>query len=110
MNEAVLVLLAQSCLTLCDPMDYSLPRSSVHEIVQARLLEWVTSPSPRDLPDPGIEPRSLALQVDSLPSETREAQGIANARPLRPECARYVGWTPKSLVFLKYSNEWMRSG
>ena len=69
MNKVVLVLLAQSCLTLCDLMDYSLPGSSIHEIVQARLLERVTSPSPRDLPDPGIEPRSPALQVDSLPSE-----------------------------------------
>ena len=32
---------AQSCLTLSDPMDYSLPGSSVHEIFQARVLEWV---------------------------------------------------------------------
>ena len=31
---------AQSCLTLSDPMDYSLPGSSVHEISQARVLEW----------------------------------------------------------------------
>ena len=30
----------QSCLTLCDPMDYSLPGSSVHGIFQARVLEW----------------------------------------------------------------------
>ena len=33
------VLVAQSCLTLCDPMDYSPPGSSVHEILQARILE-----------------------------------------------------------------------
>ena len=32
---------AQSCLTLCDPMDYSLLGSSVHAIFQARVLEWV---------------------------------------------------------------------
>ena len=31
----------QSCLTLCNPMDYSLPGSFVHEIFQARILEWV---------------------------------------------------------------------
>ena len=31
----------QSCLTLCDPMDHSPPGSSVHEILQARILEWV---------------------------------------------------------------------
>ena len=34
-------LVAQSCLTLCDPMDCSLPGSSVHGILQARTLEWV---------------------------------------------------------------------
>ena len=31
----------QSCLTLCDPLDYSLPGSSVYGILQARILEWV---------------------------------------------------------------------
>ena len=35
------VKVTQSCLTLCDPMDYSLPGSSVQEIPQARILEWV---------------------------------------------------------------------
>ena len=35
------VLVAQSCLTLCDPMDYSALSSSVHGILQARILEWV---------------------------------------------------------------------
>ena len=95
---------AQSCPTLCDPMDYT-----VHRILQARILEWVTFPffrgssqprdrtqvsfiaggffttwatreaheywsgqpipSPRDLPNPGIEPGSPVLQADSLPTE-----------------------------------------
>ena len=32
---------SQSCLTLCDPTDHSLPGSSVHGILQARILEWV---------------------------------------------------------------------
>ena len=35
---------AQSCPTLCDPMDYSLPGSSVHGILQARVLEWGAIP------------------------------------------------------------------
>ena len=35
--------IAQSCLILCDPMDCSLPDSSVHGIFQARILEWVTA-------------------------------------------------------------------
>ena len=34
------MLVAQSCPTLCDPMDSSLPGSSVHGILQARVLEW----------------------------------------------------------------------
>ena len=38
---AVLCLVTQSCLTLCDPMDCSPPGSSVHVILQARILEWV---------------------------------------------------------------------
>ena len=37
----------QSCLTLCDPMDYNPPASSVHGILLARILEWVAMPSPR---------------------------------------------------------------
>ena len=38
---------AQSCPTLCDPMDCCPPGSSVHEISQARILEWVAMPSSR---------------------------------------------------------------
>ena len=45
-------LVAKSCLTLCNPMDCSLPGSSVHGILQARILEWVAIFSPGDLPKP----------------------------------------------------------
>ena len=45
------------------------PGSSVHGILQVRSLEWVPCPSPGDLPDPGIKPRSPALEADCLPSE-----------------------------------------
>ena len=48
----------QSCLTLCDPMNCSLPGSLVHGISQARILEWVACPSPGDLPNPGIKSMS----------------------------------------------------
>ena len=58
------VKVTQSCPTLCNPMDYT-----VHEFLQARILEWIAFPSPGDLPNPGIEPRSPALLVDSLLSE-----------------------------------------
>ena len=40
-------------------MDRSLPGSSVHGILQARILEWVATPPPGDLPNPGIKPTSL---------------------------------------------------
>ena len=61
------VKVAQSCLTLCDPMYFT-----VHGILQARILVWVDFPFSRDLPNPGIEPRSPALQADSLPAEPPE--------------------------------------
>ena len=52
---------AQLCPTVCDSMD-----CIAHGILRARILEWVACPSPGDLPNPGIEPRSPTLQVDSL--------------------------------------------
>ena len=64
-------LIAKLCLTLNDPMDCSSLGSSVHGILQARILEWVAICSPGDLPDPGINPGSPALQADSLPTELR---------------------------------------
>ena len=63
------VLVSWSCLALRDLMDCSLPGSSLHGILQARILEWVAIPSPGDLLDPRIDPESPALQADSLPSE-----------------------------------------
>ena len=64
----MLCLVTQSCVTLCDPMDCSLPDSPVHKDFPGKntrvnccaLLQG-------NLPDLGIEPRSTALQVDSLP-------------------------------------------
>ena len=49
---------AQSCTTLCDPMDCSPPGSSVYGILQARILEWVPCPPPGALPNLGIKPIS----------------------------------------------------
>ena len=58
------VKVAQLCLTLCDPMDYTYsPWNSPGQNT------GVDSPSPGDLPNPGIKPRSPTLQVDSLPAE-----------------------------------------
>ena len=63
------VLVTQSCPAVCNPIDYSLPGSSIHWIFQARILEWVAISFSRGFSDPGIQPRSPALQADSLSSE-----------------------------------------
>ena len=59
------VLVTQLYLTLLEPMDYSPPGSSVHEILQAGILEWVAIPFPRG----SSQPRSPSSQADSLLSE-----------------------------------------
>ena len=48
----MLCLVAQMCLTLCDPMDCSPPSSSVHEDSPARILQWVAMPSSRGSSQP----------------------------------------------------------
>ena len=62
------LIVAQSCPALCDPMDFSLPRSSVHGDSPGKDTGKDIF-SPGDLPNLGIELGSPALQVDSLPSE-----------------------------------------
>ena len=62
-------------------MDYALLG-----ILQARILEWVVFPFSRDLPNPGIELRSPALQADSLQSEPPE-------RPKQKEAYTFPTWS-----------------
>ena len=65
-------LVAQSCPTLCSPMDCSPPGSYVHGILQARILSGLSCPPPGDLPNPGTEPTSPiapAWPLDSLLTE-----------------------------------------
>ena len=64
------VSVAQSCLTFYNSMDYNQPGSSVHGILQVRILEWVAIPFPTQGLDPRIKPRSPTLQGDSLLSES----------------------------------------
>ena len=62
----------QLCLTLCHPIDCSLPGSSVHGSLRQEYCSGLPFPSPRDCPDPGIEPvppASPASQVDPLLTE-----------------------------------------
>jgi len=64
-TATILKKVAQSHPTLCGPMD-----DTVHGILQATILEWVAfSLLQGNLPNPGFEPRSPPLQVDSLPAE-----------------------------------------
>ena len=71
-------LVTKSCPTVWDPMDCSLPGSSIHGILQARILEWVATafsrgqriiPFSGDFPHPGVKPGFPMWQTDSLPSE-----------------------------------------
>ena len=55
-SQQLLCVCAHSCPTLCNPLGYNTPGSSVHGIFQARILKWVDI---RDLPNPAMEPKSL---------------------------------------------------
>ena len=68
-------------------MDCSLPGSSLYGILQARVLEWGAISFSRDLPNPGIEPGSPALQADSLPSEPPGKPNIGALKPQEREAA-----------------------
>ena len=63
------MLVAQSCLTLCDPVDCNWPGSSVHEFSSQEYWSGLPFPIPGDLPNPEIEPGSPVFQADSLPCE-----------------------------------------
>ena len=87
------VKVAQSCPTLCNPMDYT-----VHGILQPEYWSGQPFPSPGDLPNPGIKPRSPALQVDSLPTSYEGSPNI-NEHLLFAEAA--LGPGKKNSLFLK---------
>ena len=70
MGLSVKVLVAQLCLTLCDPMDCSAHQAPLSmEFSRKECWSGLPFPSPGDLPNPGIEPGSPALPADSLLSE-----------------------------------------
>ena len=66
---AVLCLVTQLCLTLCDL--WTVAQQTLLSIKFSRQEYWngLLFPTPEDLPDPGIEPRSPASQANSLPTE-----------------------------------------
>ena len=72
-NYCCCSLVTKSCPTICDPMDCSPTGSSVHGILRQEHWSGLPFPSPGDLPNPGIEPTSPALQTDCLPLSHLEA-------------------------------------
>ena len=79
----VKVLVAQSCLSLCEPHGLSLPGSSIHEISRQEYWSGLPFASPGDLPNLGIEPGSHALQADALLSEPPGNPGVLKTCILR---------------------------
>ena len=67
--QSVMCLVAQWCPTLCDTMDCSLPGSSILGDSPGKNTAVGCHTLLQDLPNPGIKPRSPALQADSLPAE-----------------------------------------
>ena len=90
----------QSCPALCDLMDYSLPGSSVHGILHARIPEWKKKkkeyrsgfpcPPPGDLPHSGIEPKYPALQADYWKMVTFIISGELFSKVAVPFCILIV--------------------
>ena len=83
---------AQWCPTLCDPMDCRLPGSSVHGILQVRILEWVAMPSSRGYSWPSFEPTSPAspalagrIFTTQPPGEAPRQKSFINAPEFFPE-------------------------
>ena len=84
----VKVLVAQWCLTVCNPMDCSLLGFFVRGIFQARILELVVISFSRDLPDSGIKPGFPALKANSLLSEPSISMGHSKNISKREVCTK----------------------
>ena len=82
------------CLTLCEPMDHSLPGSSIHGILQPKMLEWVTLPSSRESSQPRdrthVSYVYLHWKAGSLPL-------VPLGKPTSHGSKRNYGWTSFSL-------------
>ena len=97
----------QSCMTLCSPKDCNLSGSSVHGILQAKILEWVAISSLGDLPNPGIRPVPLMSPALAGRSFTTSAtwgailySGEGNGTPRQYSCLHWRRkWQPTP-VFL----------
>ena len=106
------MLVAQSCPALCNPVDCCPSDSSVHGILQARILSELPFPSPGDLPNPGIKPESLvspAVQMDSLPAEPsgKLLKWVFSLAQLLSRIWLFViPWTAARQASLSITNSW----
>ena len=94
------VQVSQSCLTLCDPMDYT-----VRGILQARILEWVAFPFLKR----SSQPRSPALQANSLPAEPQgkpKNTGVGSL-PFSSRSSRHWNQTGVSCIASGFFTNWV---
>ena len=97
LNKIVKVLVTQSCLTLCNPMDSSPPGPLSVGFSGQEYWSGLPCPPPGDLPNPGVEPRSLALQSHFLPPEPPRSSNRRESNDntcsslcsIRPETKQY---------------------
>ena len=80
----------QSCPTLCDPMDCSLPDSSVHGILQARILEWVAMPFSRGSSQPRNQTQVSCISCTAGRFSTAEPSG--KPKPSSCKLAKMGTW------------------
>ena len=100
----VCVRLTQLCLTLCDSMCYSSPGSSVHGILQARIMESLAILFSRESFQPRDRTWFLALQADSLPSEWPRKPIILSVQLLSHVWLFVIPWTAACQAFLYITN------
>ena len=100
----VKVKVTQSRPTLCDPMDYTYMDFSRPEYWSGQPF-----PSPGDLPNPGIKPRSPTLQADSLPVEPQgePLDSWSVRKILHRKGEESVGWRRGRQLFLLHSGSWL---
>ena len=110
----VLAQLLQSCLTLCNPMDY-IPQAPL-SVEFSRHTYWsgLPCPPPGELPDPGIEPKSPVVQVDSLPTEPPRKprapiptfRAFSSVQSLCRVQLSVTPWTTAPQASLSITNSW----
>ena len=105
--DYIIALVAQSCLTLCNPIDCSLPHSSVHGILQAKILEWEAITFSRGSWWPRAWTRSPAVQAGCLPSEPPGRFYWGDVRNNSSQCYSSIETSILSRVKQTTSPGWM---